>query len=147
MTSIIKVLAIATSLVTGTLVATGSASAGADSPFIRISSRTQAFPIHRLALEAGSRLPTDWAIKGIGAPSHCARGFSLSNQQGIGYALGDYVCTSRSRAFSFGRGASEGANAVRRVRTHLWLPVVRARLSPDLSSPTTDRMHTDPLDG
>ena len=33
MTSIIKVLAVATSLVTGTLVATGSASAGADSPY------------------------------------------------------------------------------------------------------------------
>ena len=35
MTSIIKVLAIATSLVTGTVVATGSASAGADSPLSR----------------------------------------------------------------------------------------------------------------
>ena len=33
MTSIIKVLAIITSLVTGTLAATGSASAGADSPY------------------------------------------------------------------------------------------------------------------
>ena len=26
-------------------------------------------------------------------------------------------------------------------------PSYRARLSPDLSSPTTDRMHADPLDG
>ena len=60
MTSIIKVLAIATSLVTGTLVATGSASAGADSPYYPAQFKNPSLPYPSVGV--GSGIPSPYRL-------------------------------------------------------------------------------------